>query len=215
MTSATEDRGYHHGDLRETLLADALTSIAERGVEQLSMRALARRAGVSPTAPYRHFPSKRCLLAALITRGFGRLERAVRSASDAVGPDPNERLLAAGRGYLAFARANPTTFELMFSGVIDDISDYAELQQASVSAYGVVLGILEEVLARPGAPALTVGQAGGVVWAAVHGLASLLLFGQQRAASNVKLAPMGSVALLQQDPEFALRLLMQGITGPG
>lgn len=118
-----EDRGYHHGDLRETLLADALESIAEHGVEQLSLRALARRAGVSPTAPYRHFPSKRCLLAALMTRGFQRLEQAVRAGSDAADGDPYERLLGAGRGYLSFARDNPTAYDLMFSSVLDDFSE--------------------------------------------------------------------------------------------
>lgn len=214
MSREAEERGYHHGDLPGTLLKAALASIAENGVEQLSLRALARQAGVSATAPYRHFPSKRCLLAALMTQGFARLERAVGTASAAAGDDPVERLLAAGLGYIRFARDNPTAYNLMFSGVIDDFSEYAELQQASQRAYAVVLDLLEDVLALPGAPPLDVSQAGGVTWAAVHGLASLLLYGHDRSVARSERDALGSLALLEQDPETALRLLMRGIIGP-
>ncbi len=68
---------YHHGDLAGTLMEAALQHIAAEGTESLSLRALAREAGVSATAPYRHFPSKQCLLAALATRGFKRLRDAM------------------------------------------------------------------------------------------------------------------------------------------
>jgi len=206
-----ESRGYHHGDLRETLMQAALESIEAHGTEQLSLRALAREAGVSATAPYRHFPSKRCLLAALITRGFRDLEHSVRQASEGAGNDPGERLLAAGLGYVAFALEHPTRYHLMFSTVLGDFSEYRELQQAAESSYAVVLAIIAELLARPGAPDLSVAEAGGICWTAVHGLSSLLLFGRDRGPARSAQSPMGSLALLEQDPERALRRLLRGL----
>lgn len=189
----------------------ALASIEAHGTEQLSLRALAREAGVSATAPYRHFPSKRCLLAALITRGFQRLEQSVRRASDGAGPDPGERLLAAGVGYVEFALANPTLYHLMFSTVIEDFSEYADLQAASEAAYAVVLGIIEDVLARPGAPDLPVSEAGGVCWAAVHGVSSLLLFGRDRVQDRGDRSPLTSITLIERDPAAVLRRLLEGL----
>jgi len=206
-----ESRSYHHGDLRATLMQAALESIEAHGTEQLSLRALARLAGVSPNAPYRHFPSKRCLLAALITRGFGDLERSVRRAARGAGDEPGERLLAAGLSYVAFALEHPTRYHLMFSTVLGDFSDYQELQKAVDRSYAVVLAIIEELLSRPGAPDMSVAEAGGACWTAVHGLSSLLLFGRDRGSARSAQSPMGSLALLEQDPERALRRLLRGL----
>jgi AcrR family transcriptional regulator len=169
---------------------------------------------VSATAPYRHFPSKRCLLAALITRGFRALERAIREASDAAGSDPLRRLQEAGMGYLEFARDNPTSYHLMFSPVIGDFTDYEDVKRASEDAYGVVLGILDDVLKLPDGPPLAASQAGGIVWAAVHGLASLLLFGRDRMASPRETGPLRSLADLERNPRRALELLLLGMA-PG
>ena len=101
-------RPYHHGDLRQVLLAAALTQIEAEGVASLSLRALARLAGVSAAAPYRHFDSKRTLLAALAQQGFEGLGRQLMLARDAE-TGPNERLLAIGLAYVEFAVANPTS----------------------------------------------------------------------------------------------------------
>lgn len=205
------ERPYHHGDLRETLLEAALVSIDAHGTEKLSLRALARQAGVSAAAPYRHFPSKRCLLAALMTRGFRALEDAVRRGSEAAGDDPAARLLGAGMGYLEFARDNPTSYRLMFDSVIGDFSDYEDVKRSSESAYEVVLDILEAMLARPGSPPLTVSQAGGVVWAAVHGISSLQLFARERLQEPAAGGPQRSLADLDGDPCAALELLLAGL----
>lgn len=213
MSRASPRRSYHHGDLRETLLEAALADIQANGTERLSLRALARQAGVSATAPYRHFPSKRCLLAALITRGFRALGVAVTEARDRAGDDPEDQLLAAGLAYVAFARGNPTSYHLMFSTVVGDFSEYDELKEAAEAPYSVVLNIIEALLERPGAPQMSVAQAGGVLWAGVHGLSSLLLFGSDRKPASGELTPLASLARLQQDPEAALRLLMRGLTG--
>jgi AcrR family transcriptional regulator len=213
MTRPPFDRGYHHGDLRETLLAAALESIAAEGTEKLSLRALARAAGVSPTAPYRHFPSKTCLLAALITRGFVAMRIRIEEARDAAGATPEERLQAVGLAYVRFALDNPTSYHLMFSTVLVDFSAYDDLRQAADAAYGVVLDVLAEVLAENRTANVTLSQAGAVAWSAVHGVSSLLLFGRRKQAPRNERSPLTSLAGLEEDTATALRLLMRGLVG--
>ncbi|MCB1684347.1 MAG: helix-turn-helix transcriptional regulator, partial [Pseudomonadales bacterium] len=111
MTADSND-SYHHGDLAVTLMDLALARISAEGTERLSLRGLAREAGVSPAAPYRHFPSKRCLLAALATRGFRELLSRVQ-AHERLSEDLEERLLNLGRAYIGFALDRPTTYQIM------------------------------------------------------------------------------------------------------
>ena len=99
----------------------------------------------------------------------------------------------------------------MFSTVIEDFSEYADLQAASEAAYAVVLGIIEDVLARPGAPDLPVSEAGGVCWAAVHGVSSLLLFGRDRVQDRGDRSPLTSITLIERDPAAVLRRLLEGL----
>src|SRR5690242_4627498 len=112
---AKKKRAYHHGDLRRTLLEASLELIAESGLDALSLREVARRAGVSPGAPYHHFESREQLLTALAVDGFALLGEAMRSARDAAGAeDVIERFGAIGEAYVRFALAHPAHFRLMF-----------------------------------------------------------------------------------------------------
>ena len=202
-----EPNRYHHGDLAETLMDAALKHIAAEGTERLSLRALARESGVSATAPYRHFPSKRCLLAALATRGFRELERETRVVlrpSMAL----EDRFLAMGRAYVHYAVTNPTRYNLMFGSVLDDFSSYDMLEQASIDCYSVVLDVLGELIAARGME-LTPVELGGVVWAGVHGLASLMIHkGSSPADHDESIsAPRASLTYLHANPEKALRIL--------
>src|SRR5580704_19303956 len=86
------DRPYHHGHLRDTLLAEAERTLREQGVEQLSLRDLARQAGVSHAAPRRHFADRQALLGALAAAGFLRLDEEVRTAIGTGGDDYKTRL---------------------------------------------------------------------------------------------------------------------------
>lgn len=209
------ERGYHHGDLKETLLAAAIDNIAQQGTERLSLRALARDAGVSPTAPYRHFPTKRCLLAALITRGFRNLQAQLLDAAAA--EDPDERFVQIGIAYVRFALDNPTCYHLMFSPVVGDFSDYPELSAAAGDAYDVVLSSLEALGVQERVPGMTLSAAGGVAWSAVHGLSSVLLFGRGRGASSPgprnPRSPLASLIALERQVDDALRLLLRGLRG--
>src|ERR1700692_531692 len=110
-------RPYHHGNLRDTLLQGALRTIAELGPAALTLREVARRAGVSHNAPYRHFKSKEDLVAALATEAFRQLHQFLRDAMAST--DPAGRLGAAARAYLRFGLANRSRFHVMFHSAFD------------------------------------------------------------------------------------------------
>lgn len=170
---------YHHGNLREALLEAARETLAETGPAGLSLREVARRAGVSPGAPYRHFADREALLAAVATDGFRAFGAALAEAGEGA-PDPLERLRRLGVAYVRFATAHPERFRVMFGDSIPDVSAHPELEEAAHSASvhlrSAVTDSLEGGLLAgdgPQLPAL-------VSWALVHGLASLALDGQGR-----------------------------------
>jgi AcrR family transcriptional regulator len=132
----TRSRPYHHGNLRDALLDAAERSIEDLGVEQLSLRELARTVGVSHAAPRAHFPERRALLEALAERGFARLDAELRSADQASAPTFDARLRATMAAYVAFARRNPALLDLMFS--IKVRSDAAGLQSAAADALSAI-----------------------------------------------------------------------------
>lgn len=115
--------GYHHGDLRDELLRLALESIEAQGTEGLSLRSLAQRAGVSKTAPYRHFADRDALLAALAEEGFRELTEALSAARDRRAASTRETLAEMGSAYLQFALERPQLYRLMFSPILECIPD--------------------------------------------------------------------------------------------
>ncbi len=155
---------YHHGDLRAVILAEAARLIAERGAEALSLRELAREAGVSHAAPAHHFTDRRGLFTALATQGFQKLTQALADS----GPD----FSAAALAYVEFAVHNPGEFAVMFAKSLVDDQD-PELVAAQVAARqelgrGVATLTDPHAAADPDAAALA-------AWAMVHGYAMLWL----------------------------------------
>jgi len=168
---------YHHGDLREALRAAAIAILEEDGLAGLSLRAVARKAGVSHAAPYRHFASHEALLVGLAVEGFEALRAAIVHAA-AIPNDPPERITTIGGAYMRFAAENPALTQLMFGPQIPNRDMIPELVAASDAIGG-------EIGASLGDPAL-----GLAVWAAVHGLAMLILdnvvdLGQRRSGTAV------------------------------
>ncbi|MEM7220739.1 MAG: TetR/AcrR family transcriptional regulator [Pseudomonadota bacterium] len=204
---------YHHGDLAGELMQHAVRHIAAEGTESLSLRALARAAGVSQSAPYRHFPSKRCLLAALATEGFGRLERQIGTAL-AGHDDLEARFLAMGTAYVQFAVANPTHYHLMFGAVLGDFSDYDMLVEAATRCFARVTALQEEIVATHRLEA-DPDQLAGVIWAGVHGTASLLLNMTRPAVAGARepVPPMLAVQALGEDVDGSLRLMYRSLIG--
>ena len=120
-TSAPPRSGYHHGNLVAALLQATIILVEERGVDAVSVREVAKRAGVSAGAPFRHFKSKTALLTAVAEQAMARLTEAVRNELTRTGDaDPIAALHAIGRGYLAWALANPTHFQIISSRSLID-----------------------------------------------------------------------------------------------
>jgi AcrR family transcriptional regulator len=186
-------RGYHHGNLREALVAAALDLIAEKGPAGFTFAEAARSAGVSPAAPYRHFRDRDALLADVALRGFERFGADLARAWDDGRPDPREALENVGRAYLAFARSEPAYYAAMFEAQLPpDVNP--ELARAADQAFAVLRQASEALCAtlpkegRP--PALMISLH---VWALSHGIASLFARGD---AARRKL-PMSAEDLLE------------------
>jgi AcrR family transcriptional regulator len=165
-------RTYHHGNLREALLAQAERNVREHGVEALSLRELARQIGVSHAAPRRHFPDRRALLEALAEAGFERLGGELRRAADVAGERFESRLRAAASAYVRFATRDAALLELMFAGKRDHES--AAVNQAAAGALSVLFELIEqgqaEGVIEPGEP----GRVGLVMFATVQGIAAVV-----------------------------------------
>jgi AcrR family transcriptional regulator len=107
-------RPYHHGNLRAALLAEAERTLRERGIDELSLRDLARQAGVSHAAPRRHFADRQALLDALAEAGFLRLGDEMRAAIDTAGDDYETQVRAAATAYVRFATEDAALLDLMY-----------------------------------------------------------------------------------------------------
>jgi AcrR family transcriptional regulator len=176
-------RTYHHGNLRAALLQAALGLVQREGVEALTLRAVARLAGVSPAAPYRHFIDKRALLAAVAEEGFRLLATALRGNPD---EDPRERFRARGRAYVGFATSHPSHFRVMFGRELADRTGYPGLAEAARSAFDA---LVEGMAAAQQAGVVREGdprELGLAAWCAMHGLSTLLLDGRLQTLYDQK-----------------------------
>ena len=169
---------YHHGNLRAALLTAAFELLESDGLEALTLRAVASRAGVSHAAPAHHFPNLRSLLTGVASIGFERFSAALAAARRNAAAGPLAQARAAGQGYVDFAVAHPALFRLMFQAGRLDWSD-AGLKAAAGSAYGQLAEVAAPLAeALGGDPAIAGRQAELLVWSSVHGYAHLLLEGQ-------------------------------------
>jgi AcrR family transcriptional regulator len=169
------ERPYHHGNLRTALLARAERTVRERGVQELSLRELARETGVSHGAPRRHFTDRQALLNALAEAGFARLGDELRSAVDGAGHGFQERLQATASAYVRFATRDAALLELMFAGKHGEQS--GALHEAADQAFAVMLELIEQGQhegALEGGPSERVGL---VLFATIQGIAALVTSG--------------------------------------
>jgi len=178
-TKSEGARPYHHGALKAALLEASERILEEEGIGGLTLRAAARAAGASHAAPKNHFDDLTGLLSELAAVGFRRFASQLAAARDAAGADPGERLVAIGRAYVTFARANPGLFQLMFRGERLD-SERPALRAALDEAGAVLQTAVGAVSGQAATPALDLPMAGRMVgaWALVHGFAMLLLDGR-------------------------------------
>ena len=170
MTGSSGRDSYHHGNLRNALL-DAADGELVHGTSRLSLRDLARRCGVSQTAPYRHFPTKHDLLVALAIRAFENFADCLRAA---VGDtdDPWQRLQLLGMAYVDYAREHPARLRLMFGQDAIDGGSEPTLQQASQAAFQILRDAVRTAIGDCTAEVEQAATYGA--WGLVHGLASVL-----------------------------------------
>ncbi|MER6073811.1 TetR/AcrR family transcriptional regulator [Streptomyces sp. NPDC001817] len=153
--------------LRERLVDVGVALLATEGLPALTLREIARRAGVSHGAPRRHFPTHLELLSAIARRGFADLAERVRAAHAPGAAGPRTHVAALARTYLEFALDNPGMYELMFRHDLLE-SGHLGLRETSLPLFRVLAELVGEV--RPGADARRVA---GALWANLHGMAQL------------------------------------------
>jgi len=167
------ERGYHHGDLRKALLEGVVEMIREHGPLALSLRELARRSRVSHAAPAHHFRNKRGLLTALATEGFERLGRSILDELERSGAATGPKQLGAiGRGYVRFARENPSHFAVMFRVELLDESDAAFMATAD-ACFGLLMATVQRCATDGLLPPQEVETVAIGAWSLVHGFAAL------------------------------------------
>lgn len=164
---------YHHGDLRRALLEAAETVLEREGPGGLSLRAVAREAGVSPAAPYHHFKDKDELLLAVGKTGFQKLKVAL---ADAARDMPGDKLPAIGLAYVEFAQAHPATYRVMYDCArrVDAMPDSDEHDEGG---FNLVKDAINEA-AGGDLDEVDVSLAAIASWCAVHGLAEMRGFAE-------------------------------------
>jgi AcrR family transcriptional regulator len=169
----TKKVSWHHGNLREEMLQRGLTLLEMRGASDLSLREVARLAGVSQTAPTHHFGDKEGLLAALASEGF-HLLMSDRLGALKDGMTRERRLRVIMRVYVEFALKRPELFHLMFGPRIADKRKYPALMEASGASFQFLNNTIAEFMADHSDGGRPPRFSTIAVWSGMHGLATLL-----------------------------------------
>ncbi len=203
----TGQRPYHHGNLRQSLITAGSKIIEEKGLAGLSLREVARAAGVSHTAPYRHFQDKADLLAAIAQEGFEQLTGEAGKAATYFDGNPKQQFVAASVQYVLFGVRHPRMAHLLFGGVINMRTAPRALKQASWAAFQLVETIINDgkrtgVFRNRDTMELAV-----TTWSGIHGLAQLISGGYltRLAATERQVETLG---------RMVCQLILTGIVNP-
>ena len=172
-------------DSRERVLEAAVELMCTEGPAALSMREVARRAGVSHQAPYHYFENREAILAALAEEGFKRLNAALAAAS---GHNAAARLVAAGRAYVEFALSHPAHFHVMFRPELVNLENHPSARAEASRGFAALQSLVDGVVKDKLLPAKLKGGMVTLTWALVQGLSGLLLEGPlaRRADDDLK-----------------------------
>jgi AcrR family transcriptional regulator len=174
----SEKNSYHHGDLKNALIKAGIEILAKEGVNGLSLRKVARKAGVSHAAPYAHFADKQALVAAIATDGHQKIHEKIVRIMEQYPDDPLRQLVETAWAYAEFGFEEPDHFKITFSGAVEKERDYPALVGVTQKNFAAVRLIVARCqtagILNPGEPDLiAVG-----VWGLVHGFVSLVQEGQ-------------------------------------
>jgi AcrR family transcriptional regulator len=169
---------YHHGDLKNALIQAGIEILSKEGVNALSLRKVARRAGVSHAAPYAHFADKQALVAAISTAGYQKLYDKVYDAAQNHRGDPMRQLIEGAWAYVEFALNDSEHFRITLSGVVEKEKEYPAYVEVSQKGFRLVVQLVEVCqkagVLNEGPPDLMAAS----VWGLVHGFVSLILENQ-------------------------------------
>lgn len=176
--SEKKGKPYHHGNLQNSLISAAIALMQEKGPNAFSLREVAKKAGVSHGAPYRHFKDKAALLSAIAQSGFRALTTRLVEIEAAYSNDPRQQMIESGVAYVELAVENPEITQLMFGGYISPEECSQTLADDSTDAFSSLVKIIEngrQVGIYRQEEARTLALA---AWSMVHGLAMLIAGGQ-------------------------------------
>ena len=197
---------YHHGNLREALIDSAEQAIVDQAAEAMSLRALARNAGVSQTAPYRHFSDRNTLLAAVSERGYQRLISALHSAIDSIDDDAERQVREAARCYVQFAIDNPQLFKLMFGPLLQPTLTYPELHARIRECNHLVQTMLSNGIRSGSFREDDIRYLTNTAWAGIHGLATLVIDMPDLFEQHIE---------LERQMDISVRSLLNCMQAPG
>jgi AcrR family transcriptional regulator len=188
---------YHHGNLRKELLEAAIRLIAEVGPTAFTLREVARRAGVSHNAPYRHFRDRDDLMAAVAAQGFRELTEAMMEAAGQRA-DALDRLKGAGLGYLTFALRRPEHFAVMFDAPVSK-RKHPDSAAAAEQAFGTLLSLVKGCQDAGRLPG-DLRQMALLAWTMVHGIAKLAITGRLPFSSSSEVLKFADFVIDQSLP---------------
>jgi AcrR family transcriptional regulator len=205
---SSDNKSYHADNLRTTLINVGRKLLAEEGLSQLSLRKVAKLAGVSHTAPYRHFCDKSELLVSIALKDFEILHNCLERAKKAFEGHPAMQLKAAGNAYIQMFLKHPEETELMFGGTLRGATGFEDIEIYSRKC----LAVLEEIIEK--------GQSKGIfdknrrtsdlaiaAWSIVHGLAML-------RAGNQLTSIYSSEEEIEEVGEYIAGILFAGMSAP-
>ena len=183
------ETSYHHGDLKNALIQAGVEILAEEGLRSLTLRKVAKQAGVSHAAPYSHFKDKQALIAAISTEGHLQIHKKISLILENLPDDPQRQLIETAYAYLDFGLDEADLFRITFSGVVERERDYPALVEAAHKNFDMIRQIAaacRDAGIFSDAPDELLAQS---LWAAVHGLISLLQQGQVSSAVLDRYSP--------------------------
>ena len=198
----TANRPYHHGDLRRTVIETALVMLAEEKNWQFTLREVARRAGVSHAAPYKHFPDKAALLTEIVMIGFDRLREALIVEKSELPGTLFEEVIPISRAYVAFGENNPALYRLMFS--TEGKAEGLHLNERAMAVFDVGLELLQRGQAAGSVRMRPMEGQAAALWGLTHGMTMLAIEGLL-VPEKVGVAPL----------EAAISALIEGLSNQG
>ena len=196
-------KSYHHGDLRKCLVAEGLRLIKENGLKALSLRAVARAAGVSPGAPYHHFENRSGLLADIACDGFSILNTQLTEARAKA--KKGEELAELGRTYASFAVQNPDYFRTMFCLELSDPGEFPELEAVANPVFEELSSCIFDGQKNDSIPSGNPERYILLAWSVAHGVSTLLVDGPLSRYEKLTLDPtiMGDIVVETLQSVFA------------